>query len=250
MTRGPQVELENPAAEYFEEALETFFGIPEVARSAAPTHASVIARVNRSLRRATLFSALAAEAYVNTFWDIMLEGDVPRRLDRAETVAKFARASKLGLEGQRLERGRRPLQLVGELFRRRDRIVHARPERIPIYEYGLRTDPVACARWITATAECVLALNAYLAAAGRRGPVETMWDVGDEIDLEPGWLEAEQDYFWFGALPHIVVAANDAFMELARAIRTDQLGKAWFGDTDPVSEARRREAVLLISPDF
>src|SRR4051794_15032834 len=67
------------------------------------------------------------------------------------------------IAGRRGAAASHALQPVAELFQRRNGIVHARPRRVEVYDYGLRVDPKLCLRSLVAVADCVLVLNDCLA---------------------------------------------------------------------------------------
>lgn len=186
--------VENLAAEYFEEAVRAFLDTTELtSRSRSPDATRC---VNRTLRMCTLFSAFAAEAFVNAFLELGLGSDKGAELDRNPTARKYVLATEEGTSEKQLDLGRAPLQIVAELFKRRDALVHARPRRVQVDEYGIRISAMACARSLLAVADCVLVLNESLAETEFMGPIERMHDLGDEIDPDWDMIEAEQLYFF------------------------------------------------------
>jgi hypothetical protein len=121
------------------------------------------------VRTTMLFSALAAEAYANEF----VREHFPNRqelmaVDRWKTVDKFVLAPRLALGEAVLERGHEPIQTVARLFKRRDALVHPKPEdddpsmaldADPVYS------PLEAARMIVAVADAAQ----RLVHAGRLG---------------------------------------------------------------------------------
>ena len=67
--RGDRYVLENPAAEYFEEAVDAFLcaSSSETASIVGSRTLTPLEQLHRQLRLSTLFCAFAAEAYVNGF---------------------------------------------------------------------------------------------------------------------------------------------------------------------------------------
>jgi hypothetical protein len=238
--------LENPAAEYFEEAVEAFLDL------ARPTQAGEtrgpVEYLNRRLRLCTLLSALAAEAYVNAFMVEALGAAQAMAVDREPTTAKYVLGTERVAGKRVLDRGQGPLQLVVDLFKQRDSIVHARPRRVKVNAYGLRIEPTLCARWLIAVADCVLVLNECLGETEYMGPVESMHDLGDEIDVDWSEIETERDYFFTGGLIHVVAQQRKAISKLGDAVERNPFLAATERPPDLPAEGRELEGALLIGP--
>jgi hypothetical protein len=238
---------ENLAADYFEEAVDCL--LDAFRGQADASHLSAVEWTNRKLRLCTLLSALAAEAYVNAFLAFALSEDEANELDRKPTAEKFVAGPQRAVGEGPLARGNEPLQSVAALFKRRDQIVHARPRRVPVNEYGLRVDAKLCGRSIVAVADCVLVLNDCLQDTDFMGPIEKMHELGDEIDLEPGMIEAEQDYFFTGGLIHVVAAERETVDAIGRAIQQEPLGPREVVPVDLVAHGREAEDRLWLRPN-
>jgi hypothetical protein len=84
----------------------------------------------RSCVRSILFSALAAEAYVNEFLDSTLKGS-PKKdreaIDRLTTVSKYVLGTRLATGETLFKRHDDPIPTLTDLFKLRDRLVHPKP---------------------------------------------------------------------------------------------------------------------------
>ena len=83
----------------------------------------------RFSRNAMLFSAFAAEAYINEFITQHSAGQDLAILDRLATVEKYVFAPRLLLGRSLFPRDQEPLQSLRALFRQRDVLVHPKPEK-------------------------------------------------------------------------------------------------------------------------
>jgi hypothetical protein len=121
------------------------------------------------VQTAMLFSALAAEAYANEFVrEHFPNAQELMAVDQWKTVDKLVLAPRLALGEPVFERGHEPIQTVARLFKRRNALVHPKPEddepstaldADPVYS------PVEGARMIVAVAAAAL----RLVRAGRLG---------------------------------------------------------------------------------
>jgi hypothetical protein len=229
---------ENPAGEYFEEAVAAFVAPQDSMRSLDDGWAR---RLDRRLRLAVLFAAFSAEAFSNAFLAFALDDTAAKALDRKPTTDKFILGPGALAEPPRLALGVAPLQTVSALFRERDRIVHARPERAKRSELGLRVDPNECAQWIIGVADCVYALSEALEGSPFMGPLETMYDLGDEID---DWdaIESERRYFFTGGLIHAVRERRDELTRFGAALGTSPDAAATEGCSGLLQRGRDLEA--------
>jgi hypothetical protein len=84
-------------------------------------------RRRSAARSSVLFSALAADAYVNEFLGFYLSGRDLEAIDRQNPRDKYATGTKLASGATVFERGEEPLQTLGELFKLRDKLVHPKP---------------------------------------------------------------------------------------------------------------------------
>jgi hypothetical protein len=121
------------------------------------------------VQTAMLFSALAAEAYANEF--VREHFPNPQALmavDQWKTLDKLVLAPRLALGEPVFERGQEPIQTVARLFKRRNALVHPKPQddepttaldADPVYS------PVEAARMIVAVADAAR----RLVRAGRLG---------------------------------------------------------------------------------
>jgi hypothetical protein len=78
-------------------------------------------------RRALLYAAFAAEAYVNEFLWQHFDGTDRETLDRLPTVEKYVLLPRLARGTAVVTRGRLPGQQLKWLFQRRDELVHPKP---------------------------------------------------------------------------------------------------------------------------
>jgi hypothetical protein len=237
--------FENPAADYFEEAVTSFLALSAPAGDAGVSWE--LEGVNRNLRRCTLMAAMAAEAYANAFLALALKPAEAAAVDRVPTPAKFVLGPRLAVGSSRLETGSGPLQTVSGLFKRRNHIVHAHPQRVPVHSYGLRSDPKLCARSLVAVAECVRELNECLEETEFMGPVEHRHDLGDEIDADAETIDAERTYYYTGGLIHLVIEHTRELEALGQAITDNDASSIMIPDL--AAEGRRRERQLMIQPE-
>ena len=239
--------LHNPAAEYYEEAVSAFLALFDSEYGVTTRPVDRIQEVNRALRICILFAALAAEAYVNGFMALVLTADALAELDREPSARKYVLAPEHATGEAQLDLSRAPLQVLTELFKRRDRIVHARPERIKTIAYGVMIEPTECARSLVAVGECVISLSDSLEDAGFMGPVERMWDLGDEIDPDEGQIEAERTYYFTGGLPHVIVEHEVELVALAAGLEADPLTGGQAPVLEFIALGHEREMNLLRS---
>lgn len=109
------------------------------------------------VQTAMLFSAFAAEAYANEFLrEHYPIGQERMAVDGWKTVDKFVLAPRLALGATVFEREHEPIQTIARLFKRRNALVHPKPEddepstaldADPVYS------PVEAARMIVAVAD-------------------------------------------------------------------------------------------------
>jgi hypothetical protein len=78
-------------------------------------------------RSSVLFSALAAEAYVNEFLARFLTGRDLDAVDRMSTVDKYVVGTHLATGETLFSRDTQPAQTIGELFKLRHKLVHPKP---------------------------------------------------------------------------------------------------------------------------
>jgi hypothetical protein len=100
----------------------------------------------RFARNCILFSALAAEAYVNAFLDGRVTGSDLDALDRLPTVEKYVIGVTYAEGAVVFERGAEPIQTLKRLFGTRDALVHPKPGRKAV------VTPDAAAQFLVATA--------------------------------------------------------------------------------------------------
>jgi hypothetical protein len=79
-------------------------------------------------RRALLYAAFAAEAYVNEFLSEHFQGADRETLDRLPTVEKYVLLPRLVRDLEVLRRGHEPMQRLVWLFHRRNELVHPKPD--------------------------------------------------------------------------------------------------------------------------
>lgn len=91
-------------------------------------------------RTSILFSALAAEAYINGFLLSHLTPADFDSIDRMRTVDKYVIAPELALGRRLFERGADPAQTIHALFTLRDRLVHPKVKKLRV-ERGTFMDP-------------------------------------------------------------------------------------------------------------
>jgi hypothetical protein len=124
-------------------------------------------------RTSVLFSALAAEAFVNAALAEKMSGEEFAGVDKLRTVDKYVFGPQVAIGRRLFERGQEPAQSIAQLFKLRDRLVHAKPRSLtidkrtfgdPRYE---EFNPPAAARYLTAVA----------------GAVATLYDA---CEMEPG----------------------------------------------------------------
>jgi hypothetical protein len=89
-------------------------------------------------RRTMLYSAFAAESFVNEFMAMYFDGQDLKTLDRLSTVEKYVVATRMALGKALFNRGGEPIQKLQRLFKLRDLLVHPKPGK------GLSVpDPIA-----------------------------------------------------------------------------------------------------------
>lgn len=114
---------------------------------------------------ATLFCAFAAEAYVNVALIRVLGKEEYEALDKVPVRSKYFLASRLGAREEWFSRGEQTLDDLSQLFKQRNRLVHARPEILvfgPEVERDapeLHTDLRNVARWLAATSDAASRLG-------------------------------------------------------------------------------------------
>lgn len=112
-------------------------------------------------RRALLYAAFAAEAYINEcLWERLATADRDA-LDRLATVEKFMIVPRLAFGRAVLDRGTEPGQRLRWLFKRRDELVHPKPRKgPPRLEYHPEAhNPTDAARCIVAVAHAATVLE-------------------------------------------------------------------------------------------
>ncbi len=80
----------------------------------------------RRARHSIVFSALGAEAYINAFAAEHLGDQESEALDQLRPAAKWQMIPKLAFNETIFSPGDEPLQSISQLFRRRNRLVHAK----------------------------------------------------------------------------------------------------------------------------
>lgn len=81
-----------------------------------------------SLRSSVLFAALAAEAFANELLDELLPSADFDALDKLQTPEKLLIGTRLAAGESPLSRGTQPMQGLVQLFKIRNRLVHAKPQ--------------------------------------------------------------------------------------------------------------------------
>jgi hypothetical protein len=170
------------AEEFLDQAIDALrdAGSPETlypARARTSTNAvlqaadtaQAVARRTKHSRTSMLFSAFAAEAFINQFLYDKLDSSADRQsIDRLPTVEKYVLGTRLATGQEIFDRGAEPIQTIAALFRVRDSLVHSRPtarqDRPSVFddppEYGT-TNPKEAARAIVAVANAAATLNDY-----------------------------------------------------------------------------------------
>jgi hypothetical protein len=116
-------------------------------------------------RRSILFSALAAEAFVNAALSEALTDSDFDGLDKLAPANKFILGSRLAFEKDLFPRGSEPSQALEDLFKVRNRLVHAKPRRLTVDRGSLADprygdyNPPAAARYLVAVAEAARTLS-------------------------------------------------------------------------------------------
>jgi hypothetical protein len=77
--------------------------------------------------QAVLFSALAAESYVNEFLGGHLTGGDFKAVDRMSPVDRYVVGTRLGAGKEIFQRDRPPIPALRQLFKLRNRLVHPKP---------------------------------------------------------------------------------------------------------------------------
>jgi hypothetical protein len=145
-------------------------GLDEKAR--AELHLRAEGRQINFARTSILFSALAAEAYINAALADKLDDSDFEGIDRLRTVDKYIFGSSIAFGRSLFERSREPAQSIGELFKLRNRLVHAKPRTLRVDRTTLADprykdfNPPSAARHLTAVAEAA----GILAEAGDKYP--------------------------------------------------------------------------------
>ena len=84
-------------------------------------------------RRAILYSAFAAEAFVNEFMTMYFDGRDLETLDRLATVEKYVLVPRVALGETLFDRATEPTQTLRRLFALRSTLVHPKPgKRLPV----------------------------------------------------------------------------------------------------------------------
>jgi hypothetical protein len=79
-------------------------------------------------RNAVLFTALAAESYVNEFVAFYLKGEDYKAVDRMTPVVnRYVLGTKLACSEQIFTRGKEPIPTIARLFKLRNKLVHPKP---------------------------------------------------------------------------------------------------------------------------
>lgn len=116
-------------------------------------------------RTAILFAAFASEGFVNEFLGEHLSPADVKAIDRLPTVEKYVLGPRIAFGEPLFDRGHEPIQSIQELFRLRDKLVHAQPRAVPargsvfddpadFAEYN----PERAATYITAVADAAMIL--------------------------------------------------------------------------------------------
>jgi hypothetical protein len=117
---------------------------------------------------ATLFAALASEAYINTALDLMLGRDDSKGLSRAPLPERWQTGPRLLFGHPVLEGGKEPHQTLVALNAERSRLVHARSIRL-----GWRVGPGAEERThqeLDVVARYILRVSQAVDTLGREAP--------------------------------------------------------------------------------
>ena len=156
----------------------------------------------RFLRSAVLFSAIAAEAYVNEFIAATLTAADAAAVDRLATVDKLLLAPRLAGLTSPFERGREPIQSLTRLFRARNALAHPRLGQTGAYAHVVTDEdrrvfgPSAAASYIEATAHAAVLLHPLRADRPFAAPASRVWEeravlqdhvaiLGDDLTLFP-----------------------------------------------------------------
>jgi hypothetical protein len=144
MVKEPKTE-ERPrglAGGYLEEALEALHHTGDAASlfplwaredrefndvQDALAHVQARSLRKRFARQSVLFSALAAEAYVNEFLAYYLDGKDREAVDRLSPINKYVVGTKVAFGKQLFIRDAEPVQTLNVLFKHRDKLVHPKP---------------------------------------------------------------------------------------------------------------------------
>lgn len=131
-------------------------------------------------RTSALFSALAAESYINEFLGVHFKGKDLEAVDRFTPVNKYVLGTRLALGKPMFRRGDEPMQTIAALFKLRDKLVHPKPGFGPAAlsekfgEFEAQFTPSAISNYIVmvAAAGKILVSRAY-------GPKE--WDAYADV---------------------------------------------------------------------
>lgn len=145
----------------------------------------------RFARTSILFSALAAEAYVNAFLDERLSGADVSAIDRLPAVDKYVIGVSQADATVRFPRGAEPTQTLKRLFDTRNKLVHPKPRG---RSQSLFT-PKAASEFLVAAAKA-----ARLLTQGTKPAAEFHIDlVVDNASVFTDWGSR-----WTGALPALL----------------------------------------------
>lgn len=132
-------------------------------------------------RTSLLYSAFAAEAFVNEFIEAHFTGKDFDAIDRMGTVDKYAIAPALALGEEVFDRGSEPLTSIAKLFDLRAGLVHPKPGKIvkPSKAGGSHPtqNPKHAAQYLIAVADAAIALRIEWYGADKASDKLDMWSV-------------------------------------------------------------------------
>ncbi len=157
----------------------------------------------RFARNAILFSALAAESYVNAFLDGRVTGSALDALDRLPTVEKYVIGVTYAEGESVFDRGTEPIQTLKRLFKTRDALVHPKPKR------KATVTPEAAAEFLVAAATAAQRL------IERAGAGEVICkEISDYPTIYTDWGKR-----WTGTLPSLDAETPENLAAVAAARR-------------------------------
>lgn len=148
-------------------------------------------RTNYS-RTSMLYSAFAAEAFINEFIDAHFTGEDFRSLDKLSTVDKFVIAPQLILGERIFDRGKTPLNDIAQLFKYRDGWVHPKPGAVIKRNRGDSApdeiaNPKVAAKHLVSVAKAALAIRIEWHGVEHASKHLDMWSVA--IDGASGYIK-------------------------------------------------------------